>query len=95
MTIDKLGQVDPVANYQRLKKLEKVSRKDEADSVDVSSEAKQANEIYRAVEETRNASDVRLDRIEEVKRKLADPNYINDTVVSGLADKLMEAFGIE
>ena len=43
----------------------------------------------------RAAPDLRMDKVEEAKRKLQDPDYINDTVVNSVADKIMGAFGLD
>jgi hypothetical protein len=33
--------------------------------------------------------------VEAAKAKLQDPNYINDTVLNSVADKLMGVFGLD
>ena len=38
--------------------------------------------------------DVRADRIAEVKAKLQNPNYLNDSVIASAADKLMQSLGL-
>ena len=90
MAIDRLGPVDPVAKYNRTEKAAKVERKESLDSVDVSQEALRQAAIRQVAEAVRQTPDVRMDRVEEVKAKLQDPNYINDLVVGRVADRLME-----
>jgi negative regulator of flagellin synthesis FlgM len=51
-------------------------------------------ELYQAVELVSSASDVRADRIEELKRKINDPSYITETLISATADKIMDVFGL-
>ena len=41
-----------------------------------------------------SAPDIRLDKINEIKEKLKDPNYINSTVINSVAEKIMDDFGI-
>jgi len=94
MTIDRLGPVDPLSRYNKTEKTVRIENKEKADSVDVSLEAKKSAELFQAMESVKTAPDVREDRIAEVKAKLQDPNYINDTVVNSVADKLMDLFGI-
>lgn len=94
MTIDRLGPVDPVAKYNKANKTSKVVRKNEADSVNVSDEAKRSAELLRATETAKSSPDIRMDRVEEVKAKLQDPNYINDKVIGSVADSIMDMFGI-
>ncbi|MDA3809572.1 MAG: flagellar biosynthesis anti-sigma factor FlgM [Spirochaetaceae bacterium] len=94
MTIDRLGSVDPVAKYNKTNKTSKVVKKNEADSVNVSDEAKRSAELLKAAETAKSSPDIRMDRVEEVKAKLQDPNYINDKVLGEVADSIMDMFGI-
>lgn len=94
MTIDRLGPVDPVAKYNKTSKTSKVVKKSEADSVNVSDEAKRSAELLRAADTAKSSPDIRMDRVEEVKAKLQDPNYINDKVLGEVADSIMDMFGI-
>ena len=92
MTIDKLGPIDSVSKYNKTEKVSKPSKSEKTDSISFSEEAKSKGEIYRATEEVKLASDVRMDRVEEVKRKLQDPTYINEKVIESVADKVMDLF---
>lgn len=94
MTIDRIGPVDPLNRYNKTEKTVRTEVKGKSDSIDVSIEAKKSAELFQAMESVKTAPDVREDRIAEVKAKLQDPNYINDTVVNSVADKLMDLFGI-
>lgn len=94
MTIDRIGSIDPLSRYNNTKRVSKAAKKDTADTVSISADAKSMGEVYRTAEAVRNSSEVRLDRIAEVKKKLEDPDYIDDKVLSGTADKLMELFGL-
>jgi negative regulator of flagellin synthesis FlgM len=94
MSIERLGSIDPLSAYNRSQKTSRVQSSDKGDSINVSSEARIKGELFRLNEHVRNAPDIRLDRIEEVRQKMLDPNYINDTVLSTVADKVMESFGL-
>lgn len=94
MTIERLGSVDPLQNLRKTDKNAPPRRGDGADSVNLSEEARSKSELYQAAETARSTPDVRADRVEEVKRKLQDPNYISKKVIDELADRLMELFGI-
>jgi len=94
MTINKLGGIDPVAKYNKTAKANKPVKKEEKDSINVSDQAKKTAELYKAAEIAKSSSDVRMDRIAEVKAKLEDPNYIDDLVLESVADKIMEQFGL-
>ena len=90
MTIDKLGSINPLQHYNRPEKAAKPASKGEKDSISVSSEARAMGELYQVSEIVKNTDDIRLDRIEEVRRKLEDPSYMNDAVINIVADKIME-----
>lgn len=94
MTIEGLGPIDSISKLKKNNKAVKPEQPAKTDTVDVSSEAKNLAELYKANETVKNSADVRMDRIEEVKRKLEDPDYINDAVVDMVADNIMKSFGL-
>ncbi len=95
MTIEGLGPIDSISKLNKGSKTSKPQKSTEKDSVSVSSEAKNLAELYQASEAVKNSADIRMDRVEEVKRKLEDPNYINDSVIDMLADNIMKNFGLD
>jgi len=94
MTIERLGPVDPVQRYSQTEKTKAPQSKRENDSVAFSQEAKQKAELFRIAEQVKASPDVRMDRIEEVKRKLEDPNYIDNKVVEHVAEQIMDMFDL-
>ncbi|MGL4981438.1 MAG: flagellar biosynthesis anti-sigma factor FlgM [Treponemataceae bacterium] len=95
MVIDRLAGIDPLKNVQSSQKpYNKTTNSVESDSISVSSEAKLMAEAYRLNEVAAATPDVRLDRIAEVREKIKDPNYITDTVLNDVADRIMNQFGI-
>ena len=94
MTIDKLGPIDPVSKFNKTNKTDRIDKKEKADSINISEDAKNMAEVYKATEEVKNSPDIRLERIEDIKEKLKDPNYINQKVLESVADKIMDSFGI-
>jgi negative regulator of flagellin synthesis FlgM len=94
MTIERLGPVDPVQRYSQSDKPERSASKPENDSIAFSEEARQKSEVHRIAEQVRKAPEVRADRVEEVKRKLEDPNYIDDVVVEHVAEQIMDMFSL-
>lgn len=92
MTIDRLGPVDPIQKLNQTERLSRPSSVRATDSIAVSDEAKLRAEMFQAAEAVRSMSDMRLDRIEEVKRRLEDPSYINDRVLDIVADRIMDSF---
>jgi len=94
MTIDKLGSINPVQNYNKPEIPVKSSNKTENDSISVSSEARVMGELLKAAEAVKQSPDIRMDRVEEVRRKMSDPDYINDKVINSVADKIIDMFEI-
>ncbi len=94
MTIDRLGSIDPAANYNKTGKASKAAKKDTSDTIAVSAEARSKAEIFAASESVKNAPDIRMDKVEEAKRKLQDPSYISKKVVESVADKILDLFGV-
>ncbi len=94
MSIERLGPIDPIQRFNQANKAAKPQAKPGTDSVSFSDEARLKAELYQLSEQVRSVSEVRADRIAEVKRKLEDPNYINDTVIESVADRIMDSFGI-
>lgn len=94
MTIERLGPVDPVQRYSQADKTKAPQSKPENDSVSFSDEAKIKAEMLHVAEQVKQAPDVREDRIAEVKRKLEDPNYIDNRVVEHVAEQIMDMFNL-
>ncbi len=94
MSIERLGPVDPIQRYSQTEKAKRTDAKPANDSVSFSDEAKIKAEVFRVSEEVKTAPDVRMDRVEEVRRKLQDPNYIDNAVVENVAEQVMDMFGL-
>lgn len=93
MTIDRLGPVDPVAKYNKTAKTSRPASVQGRDSIDLSEEAQAKAELLRAMGAVRNTPDIREDRIAEVRRKLEDPNYIDERIKGIVADRIVDMFG--
>ncbi len=93
MTIDRLGSIDPLSKMNKTGKAEKPVKSEAKDTVSVSDEARNLSEIYRAAEMVKSSPDIRMDRVEEVRQKLQDPDYINSKI-DEVADRIMESFGL-
>lgn len=93
MMVDRVGSVDQIQSGKKPQKADHVRHKADSDTVALSSEAVEKADLYRAIEIVSSADDVRADRIAELKQKIKDPNYINETVVKATADRIMTAFG--
>ncbi len=94
MTIERLGPFDPISQYNKAEKASKPVRLPGKDSIDLSEEAKSRAELYRLSEKVRMSPDIREDRVAEVKKKLEDPNYIDDRIKGIVADRIIDIFGL-
>jgi len=94
MTIDKLGPIESISNYNKSEKISRPEKKSSSDSVSFSEEAKSKGEIFKATEEAKLVPDVRMDRVADVKKKLEDPSYIDDAVIASVADAIVDIFEI-
>jgi negative regulator of flagellin synthesis FlgM len=91
MMIDRIGSIDPIQPGKKPGRTNQVNETPQADSISISKEAVEKAELHRVVELAMAAPDVRTDRVEELKAKINDPSYINDTILNATADKIMDA----
>lgn len=94
MMIERLGPVDPLSPLNSSGKPARTGKTEKNDAINLSSEAKEKGDIYRAVEVAKTASDVRPDKIAEIKKKLENPAYIDEKVLGTVADRVMDMFGL-
>ena len=81
MTVERIGPLDPASNVKKTEKPAKLKAKSDVDSINVSEEARSKAEVFKALEAAKTAPDVRMDRVEEVRRKLQDPSYPSQEVI--------------
>ena len=94
MVIDRLGGIDPLKNLQNTQKTYKTQMPNNADSINLSNEARELAEEYYVSEIAAQTPDVRADKIAAIKEKIKDPAYINNAVINVVADRIMDAYGI-
>jgi negative regulator of flagellin synthesis FlgM len=94
MTVERIGPLDLTSNIKKAERPSRTHRKSDLDSINVSEEAKSKAEVLKATEIARKASEIRTDRIEEVKRKLQDPSYPSRQVIETAADNILKSFGV-
>jgi negative regulator of flagellin synthesis FlgM len=94
MTVERIGPPDPVSNLTKAEKTPRLKAKGDLDSINVSEEAKSKAEVHVASEAAKLAPDVRIDKVEDVKRKLLDPSYPSQEVIESVADGILKTFGI-
>jgi negative regulator of flagellin synthesis FlgM len=93
MMVNSISQIDPIQNIQKQGQTQRVQAAD-SDSISLSAEAVKKSELYHFKQLVSAAPDIREDRVAELKAKINDPNYINDTILNATTDKIMEAFGL-
>jgi negative regulator of flagellin synthesis FlgM len=94
MTIDRIGSVDPIQPGKKPGRNGQLSQNAKTDSITLSSEALEKGELYQTKELIFATPDVRTERINDMKSKINDPSYINETILKATAEKIMESFGI-
>jgi negative regulator of flagellin synthesis FlgM len=92
MTIDRIGSPEPIQPGKKPGQNNRVSQAEKSDSINLSSEAMEKAQIFRALELVASASDIREDRVAELRQKIDDPAYIQERI-GATADKLMKIFG--
>ena len=90
MTIDRIGSIDPIQPGKKPESANRVTKPRGADSINISSEAQERAGILRAQELALAAPEVRAERISELKEKINDPSYLNDSVLNATADRLID-----
>jgi negative regulator of flagellin synthesis FlgM len=91
MTIGRTGpieQVRPLNEGGRAVAAGKTAKPDV--TVSISKEAFEKADWLNAMELVSAAPDVREDRIAELKAKINDPAYINETLLNGTVDKIID-----
>ncbi|MDR2795640.1 MAG: flagellar biosynthesis anti-sigma factor FlgM [Spirochaetaceae bacterium] len=91
MTIGRTGPIEqarPLNEGGRVAVAGKAAKPDV--TVSISNEAFKKADWLNAIELVSAAPDVRGDRISELKAKIDDPAYINETLLNGTVDKIIE-----
>jgi negative regulator of flagellin synthesis FlgM len=94
MTVERIGPLDPTSNVKKSEKPSRIKTKSDVDSINVSQEARSRAEVLKATEAVRTAPDIRMDRVEEMKRKLQDPSYPSEEIIEKVAEDILKSFGI-
>ncbi len=94
MTIERINVPDPISKLNKTENTAKTNQKTEKDAVNLSEEAKFKADIYNATESVKLSPSIRVDRVEEVRKKLEDPSYISDKIVETVAEKIMKYFEV-
>jgi len=94
MTINRIGQLDPIQPGKKPGRNDPVGGNDKADSITLSREAKEKAEIHQVIELIKSAPELDDVRIAELRQKINDPAYLNEKIINATAEKIMTALGI-
>jgi len=96
MVIDKIGNIGKILRPDQSQSPKKThsSEKSGADTVNISAEALKAQEKAQAENSIRKTSDIRHERVQEVKNKLANGDYdnIDNEILEKVAEKIAQSF---
>ncbi len=92
MVIDKIGKINTIAETKKTGHVAGSRQTKKNDEVHISSEAKQAAEVSRLTPVVKEASDIRVDRVKEIKDRIANGTYdFNDNkVIEQVASKIAQ-----
>jgi hypothetical protein len=90
MTIDRVGQPDPISRFGKSDRSSGSKRGERSDAIEVSAEARSRAEVYNATELARGAPDIRWELVQKAKERLLDPNYLTREVLEKVADGVLE-----
>lgn len=91
MTIDRIGSIDPIQPGRKPGQTGQPRVSQGADSISISSEAQEKAELFQVQSLAAAAADVRAERVAELKQRINDPAYINDTVLNATANRLIDS----
>jgi flagellar biosynthesis anti-sigma factor FlgM len=93
MVIDKIGSINNITESKKTKNINKAKDIKQGDSIQISSEGKKAADIAKVNQLVNQASDVRTERVKEIKAQIADGtyNFDNQKILELVADKIANA----
>ena len=92
MTVDRVGYIEPIQPGKKPGREESAKAIDRTDSISLSPEALAKAEKYQIVELIKSAQEIDNVRIAELRDKINDPSYINETVINATAEKIVDAW---
>lgn len=91
MVIDKIGNINNIVEPKKANPVTTSKQIKKNDSVQISSEGKQAAEVSKLAQVVKSAPDIRVDRVKEIKEKIANGTYNFDDakVLEMVADRVV------
>jgi negative regulator of flagellin synthesis FlgM len=90
MTIGNVNAIDPIQPAKSNGRIGQVEKPKNSDSINISAEASKKADWLKTIETATAAPDVRADLVAEMKIKINDPSYINEALLNGTVDKILD-----
>jgi len=90
MVIDKIGNINNIIEPKKSNPVTSAKETKKNDSVQISSEAKNAAEVSKLAQIVKDTPDIRIERIKEIKAQIADGTYNFDKpeILEMVADRI-------
>lgn len=91
MVIDKIGNINNIVEPKGSKSISKKNEVNRNDSLQISSEAKQAAEIAKYAQMIKEVPDIRADKVNAIKEQIRQGTYnkfSDDKILEMVADKI-------
>ena len=90
MVIDKIGNINNIAETKKSKPVTGKKEDARGDSIQISTEGKQAAETARNIQIIKETPDIRAERVREIKAKIDNGTYDfdNNQMLEMVADKI-------
>ena len=90
MVIDKIGNINNIIESKKSKSVSSSKETKKSDSLQISSEGKKAAEISKFTQVVNESSDIRANKVKEIKDQIANGSYDfnDDKILEMVADKI-------
>ena len=91
MVIDKIENINNIVETKRTKSVSKSNELKKTDSLEISSEGKQAAKIAEYTQIVKDVPDIRIDKVNAIKEQIEKGTYdkfTDDKVLEMVADKI-------
>lgn len=92
MVIEKIGNINNISETKKSKPVSGKKEEIKSDSIQISSEGKQAAEIARSAQIVKDTPDTRVERVRDIKMRIDNGTYdFNDNkMLDMVADKIAD-----
>ncbi|HOO71859.1 MAG TPA: flagellar biosynthesis anti-sigma factor FlgM [Spirochaetota bacterium] len=90
MVIDKIGNINNIIEPKKSRSAGASKETKKEDSIQISSEGKKAAELSKVAQAVKDTPDIRLDRVKEIKEKIASGtyNFNDEKILEMVADRI-------